>query len=191
MALLIFGLAILLGIHSLSIVSVSWRDAIATRMGENTWKRIYSLVAIIGFVLVIWGYGLARQQPIVVYTPPVWLRHIAMLLMLPVFPLVLATYFPGRIRDRIGHPLLTATKLWAAAHLLANGMAADIVLFGAFLAWAVADRISMKRRPVRSIPTMPAARRNDVIAVVAGLLIYLALVFGGHRLLTGVPLVTV
>lgn len=189
MTILIVGLVVFFGIHSVSIVSAPWRDGVVARLGENGWKGIYTLIAIVGLVLIIWGYGVARQQPVVLYVPPVWQRHVAMLLMIPVFPLLLATYFPGHISHKIGHPMLTATKLWATAHLLANGMAADVLLFGIFLAWAVADRVSMKRRTQRDIPTLPSTRWNDAIAVALGLLIYVALVFGGHRWLVGVPVI--
>jgi uncharacterized membrane protein len=147
---------------------------------------LYSLVAIAGFVLVVWGYGLARTDPVLLYSPPVWLRHMAMLLLVPVFPLFLAAYFPGRIQAATKHPMLAATKLWAVAHLLANGMLADVILFGAFLAWAVVDRISMKRRTPRPIPGAPPSRANDLIAVLAGLALYVAFVLWLHTWLIGV-----
>ena len=125
-----------------------------------------------GFVLIVQGYSAARLNPVVVWVPPAAMRHIAALLMLPVFVLLLSAYLPGRIRAAAKHPMLLATKFWALAHLLANGMLADIVLFGALLAWAVADRISLKRRVARPIPGAPASKLNDVIAVVGGLALY-------------------
>jgi uncharacterized membrane protein len=143
-------------------------------------------VAIAGLVLIIWGYGLARQMPTVVYVPPTGLRHVALLLMLPVFPLLLAAYMPGRIQAVTRHPMLLATKIWALAHLLANGMLHDLLLFGGFLAWAIADRVSMKRREQRPVPGAPPSRYNDVIAVVAGLGIYVWFVLMGHAWLFGV-----
>jgi uncharacterized membrane protein len=112
-----------------------------------------------------------------------------MLLMLPVFPLLFATYLPGRIRAVMRHPMLAATKFWALAHLLANGSVADVVLFGSVLAWAVADRISLKRRPIRPAATLPAGRWNDLIAIVAGLAIYAGFFLGLHRWLVGMPLI--
>ena len=186
MSILILGLVLFLGIHSVSIINPSWRDTMAARMGEIRWQGLFSLVAIAGFVLIVWGYGLARQTPVVVYVPPTWLRHLSMLLLVFVFPLFLAAYLPGRIQRLTKHPMLVATKLWAVAHLLANGMLADVVLFGAFLAWAVGDRISLKRREPVPVPGAPASRWNDLIAVVAGLGLYLAFVFGAHRWLIGV-----
>ena len=107
--------------------------------------------------MLIVGYGMARREPVVLYTPPAALRHLALLVMLPVFPLFFAAYFPGRIRSATRHPMLLAVKLWATAHLLANGTLADVLLFGAFLAWAVADRISVKRRSVEEAHEVPAA----------------------------------
>jgi uncharacterized membrane protein len=156
------------------------------RWGETPWKGLYTLVAVAGFVLLVIGYGIARQSPVVLYSPPVWTRHLALLLMLPVFPLLLAAYLPGRIKAAARHPMLVAVKLWALAHLLANGTLADVLLFGAFLAWAVADRISVKRRAPRAVPGAPARPVNDVIAVVGGLAIYAAFVLWLHRALIGV-----
>ncbi|MDZ7594888.1 MAG: NnrU family protein [Thiobacillus sp.] len=145
-----------------------WRNRMAATMGEWTWKGVYALVSLAGFVLIVWGYGLARQDPVVLYTPPAWLHPVAMVLLIPVFPLLLAAYLPGRIQTAARHPMLAATKLWAVAHLLANGTLADVLLFGAFLVWAVRDRISMKHRTQRAIPALPRARANDVIAVFGG-----------------------
>ncbi len=188
MSLLILGLALFLGVHSISIVAPGWRDAQAARLGENAWKGVYTLLSLAGFAMIVYGYGQARQAPMVLYVPPVALRHVALLLMLPVFVLLLAAYLPGRIKSAARHPMLAATKLWALAHLLANGNLADVLLFGGFLAWAVADRISMKRRVQRPLPGAPAGPFNDVIAVVAGLALYGLFVTVGHRWLIGVAL---
>jgi uncharacterized membrane protein len=158
-------------------------------MGELPWKGVYSLIAIAGFVLIVWGYGLAREAPVVLYTPPQWLREVAIVLLLPVFPLLLAAYLPGRIQTATKHPMLAAVKLWATAHLLANGTLADVVLFGALLAWAVVDRISLKRRTPPSAPHLPASRANDAIAVIGGLALYGAFIVWLHEWLIGVPIV--
>lgn len=189
MIVLVAGLVLFLGVHSVSIVAEPWRDRMAARLGEGAWKILYSLVAVAGIALIAWGYGMARQDPVVVYVPPLWLRHLAMALLIPVFPLLLAAYLPGRIQRATRHPMLVGTKLWALAHLLANGMLADLVLFGGVLAWAVADRISLKRRTPRPVPSAPPSGLNDVIAVVAGLAIYVAFVLWLHGWLFGVPLV--
>ena len=186
MTLLILGLILFLGVHSVSIVAPGWRDAMRARLGEGPWKGLYSLISIVGFALLIVGYGAARAHPELLYVPPAWLRHVAMLLLVPVFPLLLSAYLPGRIKSAAKHPMLLAVKLWAAAHLLSNGSAADVLLFGGFLAWAVADRISMKHRVQRPLPGPAPSPRNDVIAIVAGLAIYLVFVFGGHAWLIGV-----
>lgn len=188
MTLLIAGLVVFLGIHSLSIVAPAWRDARAAQLGEMPWKGLYSLVSLLGFVLIVVGFGQARLAPVVLYTPPAALRHLALLLMLPVFVLLLAAYLPGRIKAAVGHPMLAAVKLWAAAHLLANGTLAEVLLFGGFLVWAVADRISMKHRPQRVIPGAPPRPVNDAIALVGGLVLYALFVLWGHRALIGVPL---
>lgn len=186
MTWLILGLVLFLGIHSIAIAAPGWRDAQAMRLGEMPWKGAYSLIAIAGFVLIVVGYGLARQSPVVLYQPPVWTRHLALLLMLPVFPLLFAAYLPGRIKTAVKHPMLAATKAWALAHLIANGTLADVLLFGGFLAWAVADRISLKKRPPRATPGAPPRPANDAIAIVAGLAVYALFVLGGHAWLIGV-----
>jgi uncharacterized membrane protein len=187
MLYLIVGLVLFLGMHSVEIFSSTFRANAVARMGERPWKGLYALVSIVGFILIVWGYGQARQEPILLYAPPVWTRHLSALLMLPVFPLILAAYLPGRIKAALKHPMLAAVKFWALSHLIANGMLADVVLFGSFLAWAVADRISFKRRVVRPIPTAPPSKMNDVIAVVVGLVIYVVFAMWLHVRLIGVP----
>lgn len=189
MAMLVLGLLLFLGAHSVSIVRPGWRDGMVAQVGLPAWKGGYALVSAVGLVLIVWGYGLAWQDPVFLYQPPLWLRHVTLLLMLFAFPLLLAAYLPGRIQAAVRHPMLAAVKLWAFAHLLANGTLADVLLFGAFLAWAVADRISLKRRPQRPVPSLPASALNDAIAVVGGLAVYAAFVLWLHAWLIGVPVV--
>ncbi|HUG72767.1 MAG TPA: NnrU family protein [Steroidobacteraceae bacterium] len=190
MALLILGLILFIGVHSVGIVSVAMRDHWAAALGVNAWRAIYSLVSLAGFVLLIVGYMQARQSPVVLYLPPPWTRHAAFALMLPVFPLIFAAYLPGTIKAKLKHPMLAAVKLWALAHLLANGMLADLLLFGGFLVWAVFARVSFKRRTQRMMMPLPSpSLRNDVLAVVLGLGLYVATLFWLHRLLIGMPLV--
>lgn len=186
MGILLLGLVIFFAVHSVSIVNEPWRNRMAASMGEWTWKGVYAVVALAGLVLIIWGYGLARQDPVALYTPPLWLRHLSILLLVPVFPLLLAAYLPGRIKAATKHPMLLATKLWAVAHLLANGMLADVFLFGGFLVWAVVDRVSMKHRTQRPVPSAPPSKVNDIIAIVAGLVLYVAFVLWLHAWLFGV-----
>jgi len=186
MTTLILGLILFFGIHSVSIFARGWRNAFIERRGEGVWKGLYSVVAIAGLVLIVIGYGLAREQPVVLYDPPRALRHLALLLMVPVFPLLIAAQLPSHIKKLAKHPMLLATKLWAVAHLLGNGTAADVLLFGGFLAWAVADRISVKRRPVATQPGVAARPMNDVIALVGGLGLYAAFMLGAHAWLIGV-----
>jgi uncharacterized membrane protein len=182
---LIVGLILFLGMHSASIFAADARSQLVARFGELPWKLLYALVSLVGLYLIVIGYAEARGS-IMLYQPPVWMRHITLLLMLPVFVLLLAAYLPGRIQRASKHPMLLATKVWALAHLLANGGLADLLLFGGFLAWAVADRISLKRRPAVSTPSAPAGGFNDWIALAGGLGLYLLFLFWMHRWLFGV-----
>jgi uncharacterized membrane protein len=189
MTLLVAGLVLFLGVHSVSIVAPTWRDATATRLGEYVWKGAYSLLSLAGFVMIVKGYAAARLDPVVLWVPPGALRHAAAALMLPVFPLLLAAYLPGRIKTRAKHPMVLAVKFWALAHLLANGTLADVLLFGGFLAWAVADRISLKRRAPRPAPGLPPMPANDVVVVVGGLALFAAFALWLHPRLIGMPVV--
>lgn len=189
MVVLVLGLLIFLASHSLRIFAEDWRQAQIARMGEGPWKGLYSLVSLVGLVLIVWGYGLARQDPIVLWDPPVWTRHIAVTLNLIAFILLAAFLVPaGRIKARLGHPMLLSVKVWAFAHLIANGTLADLLLFGSFLAWAIVDFAANRRRD-RALGTVRVAGpvRNDVIAVLLGVLIWAALVWRLHEWLIGVP----
>ncbi|HSG87909.1 MAG TPA: NnrU family protein [Pseudomonadales bacterium] len=182
---LLLGLVLFLGIHSISIFAQGLRDRLAAR-SEIGWKLAFTVLSLVGLVLVVQGYGAARMDPIQLWVPPSWTRHVAAVLLLPVFVLFFASAFPGRIRTAAKHPQLLAVKLWATAHLLANGTLADVLLFGAFLAWAVAERISLKRRTQRPVPTAPPGPLNDAIVVVLGLATYGVFVFWAHAALIGV-----
>jgi uncharacterized membrane protein len=187
MGWLIAGLLLFLGSHSIGIAAPAWRDATMARLGLRGWKLLITLASIAGFVMLVYGYGLARADAPVLYAPPPAMRHVAALLMLPVFPLLLATYLPGRIKSAVKHPMLTATKAWALAHLLVNGSVADVLLFGGFLVWAVADRIAVGRRQLeRTLPGAPPSRWNDVVAIVGGLVLYVLFVGGLHQRWFGV-----
>ncbi len=149
MGVLIVGLVLFLGVHSVRIVAEGWRGRAIARLGAGPWKGVYSLISFAGLALIMWGYGLARQQPVVLWTPPRALSHLSALLMLAAFVLLVAAYVPGNaIARRLQHPMVLGVKVWALAHLLANGMLADAVLFGAFLVWAVLDFRSARRRPL-------------------------------------------
>ena len=189
MLVFILGLVLFLGVHSVSIVVPGWRAAQVARRGVGAWKGFYAAVSAVGFVLLVSGYAMARREPVVLYSPPAGLRHLALLLMLPVFPLLFAAYLPGRIRRVTKHPMLLAVKIWATAHLIANGTLVDVVLFGSFLAWAVADRISLGRRflPESHEPALSrAGKYNDAAAVVGGLAVYVLFLFRAHQWLIGV-----
>ncbi len=186
MLILVAGLILFLGVHSISIIDRDWRNRMFEHMGEKKWKALYSITAIVGFAMICYGYGVARQHPIVVYVPPFWLRYVTGILMLAVFPLFFASHLPGKIKSTVKHPMLAAVKIWATAHLLANGMLADILLFGGFLVWAIIDRISVKHHPRGPVERKPPSTKNDVIAIVGGLAAYFIFVYWLHGLLIGV-----
>lgn len=184
MTLLIVGVALFLGIHSAGIVGL--RERLLDRIGEGAWKGLYSVVSLVGLVAIVYGYAAARETGTPLWSPPVWTRHLALTLMLPVFPLVFAAYVPGRIARGLGHPMLIGTAIWALAHLLANGMVHDLVLFGAFFVWAVLDLASYRWRTARSIPAARPGPLNDVIAVGGGLGAYALFLLYAHTWLFGV-----
>ncbi len=188
---LILGIVVFFGVHSISLLALDWRNQIAERLGVKTWQVIYSIAALIGSYLLVTGYAAARSSVAVLYSTPPWLGYVAALLMLPVFTLALASVLPGRIRAHAGHPLLYATMLWAVAHLLTSGSVADLLLFGTFLAWSVAVRLSLERRPARPKIALPAAIANDAIAVVGGLALYAIFILWLHARWFGVsPIIT-
>lgn len=185
MTWLILGLIVFLGVHSVRAVAPAWRDSMVTRLGEGPWKGLYSLISIAGFVLLVWGYAQARPDAPVFYEPPVFMRHIVILLMWIAMILLVAAYVPtGHIKKRIKHPMITAVKVWALAHLLANGDLATIILCLAFLGWAVFVRIAEKRRGNPVFESVSVSR--DVVAAVAGTVLTLWFVFQLHALLIGV-----
>ncbi len=187
MTYLILGLLIFLGAHSLRIVAPGWRDAQLARMGENGWKGVYSLVSAVGLGLIIWGFGAARVDSPALWIPPVWTRHLAATLTLPAFILLVAAYLPGsRIKAAVGHPMVAGVKLWALAHLLANGKLVDVVLFGAFLIWAVADFISARRRDRATGRTYQVrGGSRDALVIGIGLAAWALFAFYGHIWLIG------
>lgn len=189
MIYLIAGLIVFLGVHSVRIVAEDWRTSTIARVGANPWKGVYSLLSIAGFVLLVWGYGEARQQGVVLYEPPVFTRHIAGLLMLVSLVLLAAAYVPrNHIKAKLHHPMIIGVKVWAFAHLLANGRLPDVVLFGAFLAWAIVDFIAARKRDRRLGTVYPSGNMlQTLFTVVAGGIIWVVFVAGLHRWLIGVP----
>lgn len=190
MLVLILGLILFLGPHSVRIFADGWRSRMIARLGENGWKGLYTLVSIVGLVLIVWGFGLARENPIPLWYPPSWLKHLAFLLNLIAFVLFAAYMVPaGRIKARLGHPMLLSVKAWALAHLLSNGTLAHVVLFGAFLVWAIADFAANRRRDrANGVVRVAGPVRNDVIAVVGGFLVWAAFLWRVHEWLIGVSL---
>jgi len=185
---LVLGLLIFLGGHSIRVVADGWRGAQIARLGAGTWRGLYSLAAAVGLALIIWGYHLAQAQPVVLWTPPSWARHLGALLTVPAFVLLVAAYVPGnRIKAAVGHPMVAAVKTWAFAHLLANGTLAAAILFGAFLLWAVVDFTSLRRRDRAAGTRYPAgAGSRDAIVLVVGLVAWALFAFLLHAWLFGV-----
>jgi uncharacterized membrane protein len=188
LSVMILGLVLFVGIHLLT-TQRDLRARFVTSLGEGGYKGFYSLVSLAGLGLIVWGFGSYRAAGMIhIWYPPVAFKHITEALMLPAVVLVAASYIRGRIYAVLKHPMLAGVKLWAAAHLLANGDLGSIILFGSFLGWAVFDRISLKGRTDAGAPPIPVGGvGNDLVAVVVGIVAYLALGFVFHPVVIGVP----
>jgi uncharacterized membrane protein len=188
MPVLILGLVLFLGVHSLRVFADDWRSRQLARWGELRWKGFYSLVSLFGFVLLVWGFALARQQPTLLYVPPPVLRHLNALFTLLAFVLVAAAYVPrNHFKARLGHPMLLGVKIWAFGHLLATGMLHDVVLFGAFLLWAIVLFAASRRRDRRTSTVHPAGTlKGDASTVLIGVVAWLAFALWLHLWLIGV-----
>ena len=185
MTLLLFGLLLFLGTHSIHIVAPAWRTAQVARFGEMTWKGAYALLALLGIVLIVYGYGAARLAPEVLWVAPTWARHVTSLLLLPAFILLVAADLPGnRIKGRVGHPMVAGVTVWAFAHLLANGTVADLLLFGGFLVWAVSSYAVCRGRDRRQGTCYPQGTiARDIATVVVGTAAWVTFAFWLHGLL--------
>ncbi len=188
MVYLILGLVLFLGVHSVRIVAEDWRTSTRARIGENTFKGVYSVLSILGFVLIVWGFGIARETPLQLWVPPVGMRHAASLFTLIAFVFLAAAYVPRNvIKARVHHPMVLAVKSWALAHLLANGSLAHLLLFGSFLLWAVLDFIASRRRDRALGTTYPAGTASGTgIAVVVGVVAWAGFAVWLHGLLIGI-----
>ncbi|MBK7685163.1 MAG: NnrU family protein [Rhodocyclaceae bacterium] len=188
MSALIAGLAIFLGMHFIHILAPDWRAAQLARLGEKAWKGIFSVTSLVGFGLLVWGYGQARLDPVVLWQAPRELNAVVSLLMLPAFILLVAAYVPGnRIKAMVGHPMVASVKLWAFAHLLVNGNLADVLLFGGFLVWAVMSFVTNRKRDRLSGKTYPVGPvSRTVITVVVGTIVYALFAGYLHLKLIGV-----
>ena len=188
MTALVLGLLIFLGVHSVRIVAEPWRTRMLASRGEGTWKGLYSVLSVVGFVLIIWGYGAARQDPVALWTPMTWARHLASLLTLLAFVLLAAAYVPGNgIKARLHHPMVLGVKVWALSHLLANHTLADLLLFGGFLVWAVASFRAARRRDAVAGTVYPAGSAGrTAIAVVLGLVAWAVFAFWAHGAWIGI-----
>jgi uncharacterized membrane protein len=185
---MILGLALFLGVHTLT-TQRELRAAVIASVGEGSYKIGYALASAAGLALIVWGFAHYRSAGMVeVWSPPTAFKHITAALMLPAVIMVVASYIRGRIYTVLKHPMLAGVKLWAVAHLLANGDLGSIILFGSFLGWAVFDRISLKHRPDAGAPPIPVGGpTNDLIAIAVGIIAYLALAFAFHPVVIGVP----
>jgi uncharacterized membrane protein len=188
MAYLILGLIIFLGVHSVRIFADQWRAQSITRVGENSFKGIYSILSLLGFVLIIWGFGIAREAPTLLWTPPPAMRHIAALLNVVAFVLLVAAYIPrNSIKARVNHPMVLGVKTWAFAHLISNGNLAHVVLFGAFLAWSVLDFINARRRDrAQGIQYPNGTTAATFLTVLVGVVVAGVFAMWLHGLLIGV-----
>ena len=188
MALLILGLVLFLGVHSVRVFAEGARTGFIAQRGENAWKGLYSALSIIGFVLLIWGYSLARQQPVVLWTPPTWTRHLAALLTLPAFMLLVAAYVPGnRIKALVHHPMVLGIKVWAFAHLFVGRTLAAEIVFAAFLGWAALSFRAARARDRAEGRVYPPGRTGPtVVSVVVAVVAWAAFVAWGHAALIGV-----
>ena len=188
MAILFLGLILFLGVHSVRIFADGWRSATIARIGAMPWKGLYSVVSIIGFVVLVWGFRVARADTLVLWSPPVWTRHIAALLMMGSFILLVAAYVPhNSLKARLHHPMVLGVKTWALAHLMANGVAADVVLFGAFLIWAVLSfRAARQRDRAANTVYPPGNAAWTAITVAVGLVAWSVFALLLHGPLIGV-----
>ncbi len=186
---LILGLILFLGMHSVRMAIPGLREVLWQAWGEGAWKGIHTAVSLLGFILIIWGFGLTREQGIQVYEPPVWGRHVTLLLMFFSFSLLPFNMRSTRLRPLIKNPFLLAVALWSIGHLLANGDLASVLLFGAFLLWTLANRLSLTRRP--DVPPEAVPLMQDIIAVGVVWLVYLLFMFVLHEWLFGMAPVVV
>jgi uncharacterized membrane protein len=187
MTILVAGLLLFLGIHSLRIVADGWRSAQIARLGERKWKGIFALVSLVGFVLIVWGFGQARLSPVMLWDPPAWAPGVTSLLSLPAFVLIVAGNMRGtKMKAALAHPMLLGTLVWALAHLLGNGTLAGVVLFGSFLAWALVDYVALRRRDAAAGVAYPAGTWfRDLLAVVIGVVAWIIFGFWLHGPLIG------
>jgi uncharacterized membrane protein len=188
MGMLILGLVLFLGVHSVRVFGEGWRTQMRQRLGDNGWKGLYSVLSVVGLVLIVWGYGAARMQPVVLWPAMGWTRHLAALLTLPAFVLLVAAYIPGNgIKARVHHPTVLGVKVWAFSHLLANTMLADLLLFGGFLLWAALSFRAARARD-RAAGTVYAAGRlgPTLLTVAVGLAAWAGFAFWAHQAWIGV-----
>lgn len=188
MTFLIVGLVLFLGLHSVRIFADDWRSRTLQARGEGTYKGLYSLLSGVGLALIVYGFGAARETPVLLWIPPVALRHLGSLLVLVAFIFLVAAYVPrNAIKARVGHPMVLGVKTWALAHLLMTGRLETVVLFGAFLLWGVLDFVSLRRRDrAAGLQTRASTGGATVLTVVIGGVAYAVFAVLLHGLLIGI-----
>jgi len=198
MDIFVLGLLIFLGTHSFRIFADGKRTQLLESLGERKFKGLYALVSVLGFALMVWGYGQARMEPIELWTPPIWGRHLAFLLVWVAWILMAAAYIHANwFKVKMHHPMILSVKTWALAHLLANGQLHQVVLFGGFLAWGVLSFISARRRDraqaakleadgLPPTPLVPVSTAATQLTLAIGTLVYVLFLAWGHKALIGV-----
>ena len=192
MPILILGLVLFLGVHSVRIFADGWRTRMVARMGLRPWKAAYALMSLVGFVLIVIGFGLARRTPELLYVPPLALKHLNALFVLVALVLFFASHAPpSHFKAWLHHPMAAGVAVWAAGHLMATGFLHDVVLFGAFLVWAIADFLAGRRRDrLENTQYAAGTMQGDIGAVVIGVIVWALFAFWLHRWLIGVsPLI--
>lgn len=188
MIILVAGLVLFLGAHSVGVLAPQWREARIARIGERRWKGAYSFMSIVGFAVLIWGYGRARADAVALWTPPAWAPHVTALLSVIAFILVVSAYVPGtHFKSALGHPMTAGVGIWAAGHLLSNGTSRDVVLFAAFFAWSIVVLATRRRRDREAGVVCPPGRlARDAIATVVGIVAAIVFAVFLHGPLIGV-----
>ena len=189
MLIMLSGLLLFLGVHSVRIFADDWRERQRQKRGVDTWRGAYSALSLLGIGLLVWGFGMVREAPVVLWTPPLGMRHATSLFTLMAFILLAAAYVPGNaIKARVYHPMLAGVQLWAVGHLLSNGNLAHVILFGSFLAWAVVDFMAARQRDRRNPSSQqpPTTAKATAITVVVGVVSWAVFAFWLHGWLIGV-----
>lgn len=189
MIILVLGLVFFFAVHSVRIVADDWRTRFIADKGKMAWHGLYSVLSLAGLVLIIYGFGASRADPVFLWNPPLWTRHVAALLVLFAFFLLAAGFIPrNHLKAKLGHPMFLGIKVWAFAHLIANGRLGDVLLFGSFLVWAIVGYSAARKRDrLAGVVYEKGTMAGTAIVASAGTLLYAIFAFALHRILIGVP----